>query len=98
GVQSNGRRRLPDTVAPLRLFGQEINPSTFAIARMNAVLHEMEADIKIGDTMHRPAFTGGDGRLQQFDIVTANPMWNQKFPPATYENDPYERFGRGVPP
>ncbi len=28
----------------------------------------------------------------------ANPMWNQKFPAKTYENDPYERFGRGVPP
>src|SRR5436189_2195635 len=33
GVQSNGHRRLPSTVAPLQLFGQEINPSTFAIAR-----------------------------------------------------------------
>jgi type I restriction enzyme M protein len=98
GVRENGRRRLPDAVAPLRLFGQEINAATFAMARMNAVLHEMEADIAIGDTMHRPAFTGGDGRLRPFDIVTANPMWNQKFPPATYENDPYERFGRGVPP
>jgi type I restriction enzyme M protein len=98
GVEANGRRRLPDAVAPLRLFGQEINAATFAIARMNAVLQEMEADIRIGDTMHRPAFTGGDGRLRQFDIVTANPMWNQKFPPATYENDPYERFVRGTPP
>jgi type I restriction enzyme M protein len=54
---------------------------------MNAVLHEMEADIRIGDAVHRPAFTGDDGRLRQFDIVTANPMWNQKFPPKTYEND-----------
>src|SRR5262249_50493624 len=42
--------------------------------------------------------TGGDGRLRQFDLVTANPMWNQKFPASTYENDPYERFTRGVPP
>src|SRR5439155_26445721 len=31
GVQSNGHRRLPSDVAPLQLFGQEINPSTFAI-------------------------------------------------------------------
>ena len=30
--------------------------------------------------------------------MTANPMWNQKFPAATYENDPHERFKRGVPP
>ena len=65
---------------------------------MNAFLHDMEADIALGDTMHRPAFTEGDGRLRQFDLVTANPMWNQKFSAATYENDPHERFKRGVPP
>jgi type I restriction enzyme M protein len=98
GKRAKGRLRLPDKVAPLQLFGQEINPSTFAMSRMNAFVHDMEADIALGDTMHRPAFTGGDGRLRQFDIVTANPMWNQKFPAKTYENDPYERFGRGVPP
>ncbi|MGH7964061.1 MAG: N-6 DNA methylase, partial [Candidatus Binatia bacterium] len=54
--------------------------------------------IALGDTMHRPAFTEGDGRLRQFDIVTANPMWNQKFDAKTYEGDTYERFGRGTPP
>jgi type I restriction enzyme M protein len=84
GKKVNGRLRLPDAVAPLRLYGQEINPSTFAIARMNAVLHDMEAEIALGDTMSRPAFTGDDGRLEQFDVVTANPMWNQKFPAKTY--------------
>ena len=98
GKKTNGRLSLPSSVAPLRLFGQEINSSTFAMARMNAFLHDMEAEIALGDTMHRPAFTEGDGRLRQFDLVTANPMWNQKFPAATYENDPHERFKRGVPP
>jgi type I restriction enzyme M protein len=68
------------------------------MSRMNAFVHDMEADIALGDTMHRPASTEGDGRLRQFDIVTANPMWNQKFPAKTYENDSYERFGRGLPP
>ena len=58
----------------------------------------MEAEIALGDTMHRPAFTEGDGRLRQFDLVTANPMWNQKFGAATYENDTYERFKAGFPP
>lgn len=98
GKKVNGRLQLPANVAPLRLFGQEIELATFAIARMNAFLHDMEAEIALGDTMHRPAFTEGDGRLRQFDIVTANPMWNQKFTPKTYENDSYERFGRGAPP
>ncbi len=98
GEKTNGSRRLPSSVAPLRLFGQEINPSTFAMARMNAFIHDMEAEIAIGDTMARPAFTGDDGTLRQFDLVTANPMWNQKYTASTYENDTYGRFVRGLPP
>jgi len=98
GVQQNGRRVLPPDVAPLRLFGQEINPSTFAIARMNAFIHDMEADIRPGDTMRRPAFTDDAGRLRPFDLVVANPMWNQNFPQEVYENDLYERFRFGTPP
>jgi len=98
GKRTNGRLQLPSNVGPLRLFGQEINSSTFAMSRMNAFLHDMEAEIALGDTMHRPAFTEGDGRLRQFDLVTANPMWNQKCDAATYENDTYERFKHGFPP
>lgn len=96
--KENGRLKMPANVAPLKLFGQEIEVSTFSIAKMNAFIHDMEAEIALGDTMHRPAFTEGEGRLRQFDIVTANPMWNQKFDSTTYENDTFERFGRGVPP
>ncbi|NSW84551.1 MAG: SAM-dependent DNA methyltransferase [Syntrophothermus sp.] len=98
GVKHNGRSKLPTNLAPLSVYGQEINPATFAMARMNAFIHEMEAEIMIGDTMRRPAFTESDGRLKQFDLVTANPMWNQKFPTEAYEHDPYERFQLGFPP
>lgn len=91
-------RHLPEDVEPLHVFGQEINPATFAIARMNAVLHDMTAEIALGDTMRRPAFTEDGTRLRRFDLVTANPMWNQDFPLAGYEHDPYERFGLGIPP
>ncbi len=98
GVLENGRRVLPSQYAPLRLYGQEINPTTFAIARMNAVIHDMEADIRLGDTMRQPAFKDHAGRLQTFDLVVANPMWNQKFPTGLYENDPYDRFRYGAPP
>ena len=92
------RATLPPGIAPLRLYGQEINPSTFAMARMNAVIHDLQADIRIGDTMRHPAFVDLAGRLQTFDRVTANPMWNQKFPVETYENDAHERFALGTPP
>jgi type I restriction enzyme M protein len=97
-VRSNGGKRLPPDVAPLRLFGQDIGPEKFAMTRMNAVIHDMEAEVALSDTMRRPAFTEADGSLRRFDLVTANPMWNQKFTAATYENDPYGRFGRGIPP
>jgi type I restriction enzyme M protein len=85
-------------VAPLHFFGQEINPATFAMARMNTFIHDMEADIALGDTMSRPAFLNPDGSLRRFHKVTANPMWNQNFALSTYEQDSYGRFGRGVPP
>jgi type I restriction enzyme M protein len=98
GEKKNGRLRLPSRIAPLKLYGQEINTATFAMARMNAFIHDMEAEIAVGDTMHRPAFTTADGRLRQFDIVAANPMWNQNFPVGTYEHDPHERFRLGAPP
>ncbi|MHB1006085.1 MAG: type I restriction-modification system subunit M [Chloroflexota bacterium] len=98
GEKQNGRLKLPADVAPLKSYGQEINPSTFAMARMNAFIHDMEAEIALGDTMRHPAFTEVDGRLKRFDVVVANPMWNQNFSTSTYEQDPYERFPLGVPP
>lgn len=98
GERKNGSKRLPSHLAPLRLYGQEINPATFAMARMNAFLHDLDAEIALGDTMRHPAFSGPDGSLRQFALITANPMWNQNFPITLYENDPYERFGRGIPP
>lgn len=98
GERKNGRLCLPGHVAPLRVYGQEINPATFAMARMNAFIHEMEAEIMPGDTMRRPAFTREDGSLMRFDLVTANPMWNQNFSTEVYEHDPYGRFNFGIPP
>ena len=81
-----------------KLYGQEINRLTYAMARMNAIIHDIDADIRIGDTMERPAYTNPDGSLMQFDKVTANPMWNQNFDQEQLMNDPYNRFAYGVPP
>jgi type I restriction enzyme M protein len=77
---------------PLKLFGQEQNSDSFAIGRMNMVLHDMEGEIVRGDTMKNPKFLEA-GHLQRFDVVVTNPMWNQKtFDLATYEQDPLDRF------
>lgn len=81
--------------APLRFYGQEINHTTYAMAKMNVFIHDMEADIALGNTMTDPAFIK-DG--MRFDVVVANPMWNQKFPESLYEEDKYGRFSFGYPP
>ena len=81
-----------------KLHGQEINRLTYAMARMNAIIHDIDADIRIGDTMERPAYTNDDGSLVLFDKVTANPMWNQNFEPEQLKSDHYNRFPYGIPP
>jgi len=86
-----------DVKRPLRLYGQEINPLTYAMARMNALIHDMDAYIELGDTMRHPRFVEG-GKLRIFEKVTANPMWNQKFQPKVFETDQYNRFLFGIPP
>jgi type I restriction enzyme M protein len=82
---------------PLKLYGQEINSFTYAMAKMNAFIHDMDAEIAVGDTIRNPKFIEG-GRIKQFDKVIANPMWNQKFPQDIFENDTYNRFSFGIPP
>jgi len=86
------------SLEPLKFYGQEVLPSTFAMAKMNAFIHDMEAEIALGDTMNRPAFLTSLGSIRKFDIVTANPMWNQDFSQTVYENDAYNRFTFGYPP
>jgi len=85
-------------VKPLKFYGQEILHGTYAMAKMNAFIHRIEANIRLGDTINRPAFLAPSGSLKKFDVVVTNPMWNQDFPQSTYENDPYNRFVYGYPP
>lgn len=86
-----------DIKKPLKLYGQEINHITYAIVKMNTFIHDMEANIQIGDTMKNPRFVEG-GKLSQFDKVTANPMWNQDGYKEVMENDSYNRFLFGTAP
>lgn len=83
-----------------QIFGQELTPTTYAMAKMNAFLHDfIGADIQIGDTFRNPRFLENSAKLQRFDYVMANPMWNQKeYDDAFYENDNLNRFTYGIPP
>jgi len=85
--------------APLKLYGQEFNPATWAMANMNMVIHDIEGQVAIGNTMTNPSrFDVSGNALKKFDLVTANPMWNQdSFSKTTYENDELNRFGHTHP-
>jgi type I restriction enzyme M protein len=91
--------RGPDgRAAAPRVYGQELNPLPFLLARLNARLRGLDARLAWGDVMRRPAFLQEDGSLTKVDVVVANPMWNQSFPAAVYEDDRHGRFGFGIPP
>ena len=82
--------------APLKLFGQEYIPETWAMANMNMIIHDMEGEIEIGDTFKNPKFRQG-GKLRTFDRVVANPMWNQgEYAEADYDSDKLDRFPTGA--
>lgn len=83
----------------VKVYGQEINAGTSAIARMNLYLHGIhDFSIVNDDTLQRPAFVKG-GRVQQFNVVLANPpysikTWNREM----FAHDKYGRNFLGVPP
>jgi type I restriction enzyme M protein len=76
----NGRRTLPAHLAPLTVFGQEINPSTLAMSRMKAVIHDLEAEIALDDTKHRPAFTGVAAALVRGPRKEGAETWTSRHP------------------
>jgi len=88
-------KRLEKDPKKLFLYGQEINDDTWAISKMNVFLHDMEAQILQGDTFANPKFLEAGG-LKQFDLVIANPMWNQDGFKQLMEDDRYGRFRYGV--
>ena len=87
------KRRGKDT-RTLKMYGQEINLMTSAIARMNLFMHGFEDfEIARADTLANPYFKQGD-RLQTFDVILANPpysinAWNR----SAWENDPRNIYG-----
>ena len=83
----------------LKLYGQEINLITSAIARMNMFMHGIEEfSIVRGDTLARPAFIEND-TLKKFNVILANPPYSIKaWDRKSFENDPYGRNIWGTPP
>ncbi len=91
-LQLVARELHPDSKTPLKLYGQELQAESFAVAKMNGIIHDLDIEMTRGDSMINPKFRNPDGSLRKFDIVVANPMWNQSFAQEIYENDPFDRF------
>lgn len=82
-----------------KLFGQEKNLTTSAIARMNLFLHgASDFQIVRGDTLRQPAFFSGDN-LATFDCVIANPPFSlENWGDDVWTSDPFGRNFAGMPP
>lgn len=91
-LQLVARELDPTSKVPLKLSGQELQAESYAVAQMNAIIHDMEVELARGDTMINPKFRNADGSIEQHDIVVANPMWNQPFATDIFANDPFDRF------
>lgn len=83
----------------LKLYGQEINLITSAIARMNMFMHGIEEfSIVRGDTLANPAFLQND-ELKKFNVILANPPYSIKaWDRKSFESDPFGRNVWGTPP
>lgn len=81
----------------VEIFGQEKNPTTYNLARMNMLLHGIKfSNFKIenGDTLEADAF--GE---RQFDAVVANPPFSAEWSAADKFNndDRFSKAGRLAP-
>ncbi|MGJ4141490.1 N-6 DNA methylase [Corynebacterium macclintockiae] len=74
----------------LSIYGQEKDNATWALSRMNMILHGNEThDIRQGDTLSDPKFLKGE-QLQTFDYFVANPPFSVK----TWKNGFDKEYGR----
>lgn len=86
------------------LHGQEKNLGTWAIAKMNLLLHGLrDARIEKGDTIRNPRLLDTDGNLIMYDRVIANPpfsldAWGAEDVSGENEKKGFNRFGFGIPP
>jgi len=82
----------------LTLEGQESNPDTVNMCKMNMILHEMsDFNIQQGDVLKIPKFASG-GKLKLYDKVLANFPFSEDWDNTNAAKDPYNRFPFGIPP
>jgi type I restriction enzyme M protein len=85
----------------ISLFGQEVNPLSLAICKMNLIIHGInDARVELGDTLLYPRFKE-NGFIKQFEIALTNVPWNQDgYGEETLKKGEFwnKRFPYGFPP
>lgn len=83
----------------LKLYGQELNLITSAIARMNMFMHNIDEFLVVqGDTLDSPQILEND-ELKKFDVIMANPPYSiKRWSQSKWINDPFGRNIWGTPP
>ena len=77
----------------LALYGQEAAGTTWAICKMNMILHNIpSATIENGDTLFEPLIKEGN-TWKKFDIVIANPPFSQNYSKASMKFPTRFTFG-----
>jgi type I restriction enzyme M protein len=85
----------------ITIYGQEMDNSTWALARMNMVLHNQPtAELYLGNSLSDPKLLSPNGGLRTFDFVVANPPFSAKAwtNGVNVAQDPFHRFAYGTPP
>ena len=85
----------------ITVYGQEMDNATWALARMNMILHgHPTAELWRGNTLAAPYFKNPDGSLKTFDFAVANPPFSAKAWSSglVADSDEFRRFEYGIPP
>lgn len=96
GMLIQSKQSLEETgqdASNIALYGQDSNPTTWAICKMNMFLHNInDAQIALEDTLQAPQFIE-DGYIKKFDRVIANPPFSQNYSRANIEFPQRFRYG-----
>ena len=80
-----------ETPGGITIYGQEKDNATWALSKMNMILHDNEvADIRKGDTITSPQFITDNDQLRTFDFAVANPPFSVK----SWSNGLDSEYGR----
>ncbi len=87
-----------ENIRNMTLHGQESNPDTVSMCKMNMVLHEIsDPRIEHGDTLEKPKLIDGSD-LIKYDRVLANFPFSEDWKSSGKNKDQFNRFVYGVPP